>query len=557
MEIFKLFGSILVDSSEAEKSISKTEKGAEGLGSKLGSLIGSAAKVGAGIAAGVGAGATVLYGIANNAAQATDRVDKLSQKIGMSRTGFQEWDYILSQSGASVEGLQMGFKTLVGQIDQAAKGTGAGAEAFKQLGISVNDANGKVKDQETVFNEAVVALQKMPEGVEKARLATQLFGRSGAELMPLLNGASGSVDELRKRAHDLGLVLGDDAVDAGVVFGDTMDDLKKSFQAVVTQVGVSVMPIIQQLADWILSHMPQIQSIISTVFGVIGTLVEGFINGIKWLIETVTTWRENNAETLSAIQDRFNQFFGVVMEFIQAFVGWATEFWQKYGDDILQSISIIWDTIQGVFSGAFDAIEGIFKIFSGIFSGDWGEVWDGVKQTFIGVWDTMKALLPGLLDALVAVLGTAVNIFLDAGKGLFNAVWDGIKSVWGSISSWVSEKASWLADKLFFWRKGQEEMSNSQSSPAQPSPSPSPTGSLSRIPPMLAEGGDIRRGGMAIVGEAGPELLNLPTGARVTPLDKAGGITINMNGATIMDDYGVDRMMDRVVERLNALGVRA
>ena len=41
--------------------------------------------------------------------------------------------------------------------------------------------------------------------------------------------------------------------------------------------------------------------------------------------------------------------------------------------------------------------------------------------------------------------------------------------------------------------------------------------------PLLAEGGDIQAAGKAIVGEAGPELLDLPRGARVTPLDREVG----------------------------------
>ena len=64
------------------------------------------------------AGGASLFGMANKATDTLDRVDKLSQKIGMSRQGFQEWDYILSQSGTDVEKATDGFKTLVTQIDQ-------------------------------------------------------------------------------------------------------------------------------------------------------------------------------------------------------------------------------------------------------------------------------------------------------------------------------------------------------------------------------------------------------------------------------------------------------
>lgn len=88
--IFTLMGSVLVDNTKANESISKTEQKAEGLASKFMKGMGVAAKWGAAIGGAAIAGGTALFGMANKAADTTDRIDKLSQKIGISRTGFQE-----------------------------------------------------------------------------------------------------------------------------------------------------------------------------------------------------------------------------------------------------------------------------------------------------------------------------------------------------------------------------------------------------------------------------------------------------------------------------------
>src|SRR5690606_3647300 len=270
MEIFRLFGSIFINSDEAEKSISKTEEKAEGVGSKLGSMIGTAAKWGTAIVGGATVAAGALMGVATKTAATTDRIDKLSQKIGVSRQGFQEWEFILSQSGTDIEKLQMGMKTLVSQVDQADKGVGKGADNFARLGISVRDTTGNLKDQETLFNEVMVDLQNMEDGTEKARLANELLGRSGSELMPLLNGAAGSIDAMKQQARDLGLVISDDAVDAGVLFTDTMDQLKRSFSAMSTGIGASVFPIVQQFAEFIIANMPMIQEVLGNVMNSLG-----------------------------------------------------------------------------------------------------------------------------------------------------------------------------------------------------------------------------------------------------------------------------------------------
>ena len=91
MEIFKLFGSILIDSDKADKSLQKTGKHTESMGSKLGKGLKTAVGFGIGLAAAGAAGAAALFGVATKSAEATDRIDKMSQKMGMSKKGFQEW----------------------------------------------------------------------------------------------------------------------------------------------------------------------------------------------------------------------------------------------------------------------------------------------------------------------------------------------------------------------------------------------------------------------------------------------------------------------------------
>ena len=208
MELFKLFGTIAVNTSDAEKSI-------DGVSSKAGKLGESMQKVGSKVSnvgskvSGVGkkltksvtlpvaAAGTALIGFANKSASTADNIDKMSQKIGISRQAYQELDFVCSQSGTSVDTLKMGVKTLTAAMDGAASGTKSNVEQFQKLGVSVVDSNGKLRSQEDVMWDVFSALQKMDNQTEKARLATELFGKSGSELMPMLNGASGSIESMK------------------------------------------------------------------------------------------------------------------------------------------------------------------------------------------------------------------------------------------------------------------------------------------------------------------------------------------------------------------------
>ena len=197
--------------------------------------------------AGIGAAFGAVTLAAKKFAETTDRIDKMSQSIGISRKTFQEWDYIMGQNGASIESLEMGMKTLVDQITNTSTAADKNSTALGKLGISVTDVNGNLKDQETVFNEVVSALQAMPQGTQKAALANELLGRSATELMPLLNQTAEGTEALRKNAYDLGIVLSDQAVTAGVAFVDALDDLKKAGSGFLNNVVAPLIPLLVDL----------------------------------------------------------------------------------------------------------------------------------------------------------------------------------------------------------------------------------------------------------------------------------------------------------------------
>lgn len=240
MEIFQLFGSIFVDNSEANNSISKTGAEAEksgGLLEKMGGVAKTAALAVGAAAIGI---ATAITGIAVSSANAGDRVDKMSQKLGVSREGFQEWDYILSQNGASIDSLGVGMKTLQNAMDDISEGGSKASDAFKKIGLNIDEV--KNMSPEEAFAATVKALQEMPPGAEKTARALELFGKQGMELMPLLNQTADATDELRQQAHDLGIVLGDEAIDAGVRFGDALDAAKKAVGGFANAFGAEILP---------------------------------------------------------------------------------------------------------------------------------------------------------------------------------------------------------------------------------------------------------------------------------------------------------------------------
>ena len=448
MELFKLFGSIMIDNKKANESISETDSRASKLVHGFKKGIKTAAVMGTALTGMAVAGGTALFGMANKAAASGDRVDKLSQKIGMSRKGFQEWDYILSQNGMSIESLQGGMKKLNNTIDDAIGGSKTAVNAFGRIGISVDDLKGKSPEQ--VFEMTVKALQGMPDGAEKAALANELLGRSGSELMPLLNGSSKSVDELKAKAKELGIVLSDDSIDASVKFTDTLDSLKRSLGAVVTKVGVAVMPIMQKAADWVIANMQTIQMVMGTVFKYIGQFVSAAVDVFQTyflpVLQFIFNWIRDNWPQIS-------NFIGTVFNLIKDIIHQATEaikvIWDLFGEHIMAAVELVWGIIKEVITNLLNIIRGIILAVTSLIKGDWSGVWEGIKMIFAAVWDNIKTIVStaiGLVKQIILIALQAIGaLFSSIWNGILNLIsniWDGIinkiKSVLNSIKSVIT-----------------------------------------------------------------------------------------------------------------------
>jgi hypothetical protein len=314
-----------------------------------GVAVGIAATGAAAIAAGVGFTALV-----NKTAQAGDRIDKMSQKLGLSRQGFQELDYVLGQNGMSIDQLQMGMKTFATQMDQSNQGVKSSTELFNRLGL---DSSTALKSQEEAFKDVVGAFQQMEQGAEKTALANKLFGRSGQEMLPMLNQQEGSIEELLKTYDKLGSAMSDNAIDNSVKFGDTLDDLKLGIAGMFRSLSSPALPHFTKGMQWLIDKIPIIKK-----FG-----VDAFTS-MKSAIE-------DNQEKIDAIK---SVFFDVKNGIVDAFGS------------------------NGEGGGALDWFinTGIPSVVGGI-----ATVLDGATKTysfFRDNWSLISPIIYGIVSALVA-----------------------------------------------------------------------------------------------------------------------------------------------------------
>lgn len=628
LEIFKLVGSIFIDNEKANDSLQKTDKKATSVAEGLG----KAGKVAAGAAAAIGTAiigtGTALVGMANDASKTADDIDKMSQKIGMSAEGYQEWSYIMEQNGMDVDKLQTGMKTLVNQMDKVKSGNEDAIATFQQLGVEVLNADGSMRSQEEVMNDTIRALAGMENSAERAKLATELFGKAGTEMAPMLNQGAGAIDDLKQRAHDLGLVMSDEAVKAGVEYGDLSNDLQKAFSMLKTNLGTALLPVlisvikkliefvptlqklgeklgpiassfieqlIPPLADLAASLLPQmlglvetlipflgditgeivpilvstlqellpplmdiistilpplmdiiklLAPIISTILKTLTPLVVLILQLLEPLMQLVTAILTPILTLLNAILEPLLNIFVEIMSPYTELLGVLIELLAGLLSAILQPLCVILEAIitpmltiiNKCIQPMFDllkkftawlepTVSKMSEFLGGFFSFLIQEIGTNVKNKVDEFWTMIKRVGEFFTGTFVPKMTGAFNSVKDT----FSRIWDGLKQMFrDGVNSWIDvintfirglnmiQPPQWLADKVGISGISMGEI------------------------PRLATGGEVQKQGRVMVGEDGPEYLDLPVGAKVTPLNKS--------------EIDYDKLASAVVRALKASG---
>lgn len=237
-----------------EKSLKQIESSGEKASKGLASLTDRAASLSKGIkimAVAAAAAATIggLAVLTKKAIDAASAINDTSENLGFGVEALQEWRYAAELSGVSQERFDKSLQKFIRNIGEAAQGTGAAKTAFDTLGITVTDAQGNLRDTESVLNEVSDALQGVEDPTARVRLAFNLFGKDGVALVNLLSNGSAEIEKMRQRARDLGIVLEEDLIRNADKAGDELDTLSKVVSVNMARALLDLAPLITDVVS--------------------------------------------------------------------------------------------------------------------------------------------------------------------------------------------------------------------------------------------------------------------------------------------------------------------
>jgi hypothetical protein len=232
----------------------------------------------AGLATAGAAGGAAIFAMTKNAINLADEIGKTAQKIGMTSESLSKLEYAAKLSDVSLGQLQVG-------LGQLSKNMQAGNEAFAALGVNVTTASGNLRSTEEVLLDVAERFADMPDGAEKTALAMQILGRSGADLIPMLNAGRDGLTEMTEEAVRLGLEISGATSKAAEGFNDNLTRLSSALTGIGNKIAERSAPAMKNLTDRFVKFVDEGQ-IVDRVAGAIGTAMDKLAEAVQWVSAT-------------------------------------------------------------------------------------------------------------------------------------------------------------------------------------------------------------------------------------------------------------------------------
>lgn len=277
-------------------------------------------------------------------------------------------------------------KKEIENMGKVTESTKLNVKLFDDLGVSLQDANGKLRTTDDVLLDTIEALANMEDDVQRDIVANQIFGKTFTEMRPLINGGADSIRELMQEAEDYGMVMSDDAVAASAEFEDSLLKVQGTLGGLKNRLGAELLPALTDIMDGFSDFVAGVDGGDKKVADGINSLIQG----------------------IKKVFPEIGRFIGSVKD---AFAKEVPGILKNLASELLKALPQAADTLVGIInellSLAMDMLPGIV---------------DTVSALIIQISNSLSSVLPPLLQKLVTeVIPTVTKSILSAAPDLLQA----------------------------------------------------------------------------------------------------------------------------------------
>jgi hypothetical protein len=306
----------------------------------------SAKNIAAGVAAAVSGAVVAFAAMSKSAIDAADDLSKMAQSTGVSTETLSQLKYAADLSGTSMEGLNTSLRKLQKAQADAARGSDTAQKAFDALGVSATNADGSLKSTDELLLDVADRFSQMEDGAAKAALAQELFGKSGADLIPFLNQGRAGIKALTDEADRFGLTVSTKAGKAAEEFNDNLSRAQAVFNGLANQAAEQLLPTFAAITTNFIESAKA------------GGALEAAVKGLAVILKTLVT---AGIVVVSVFEQLGRAIYGnaqALQSLVQGDFKAAAQAYKDTFTDIKQNVTEDLETIAQVWSDTVPQVEG-------------------------------------------------------------------------------------------------------------------------------------------------------------------------------------------------------
>ena len=530
----------------------------------------------------VGKAADILAGAANASATSVGELkfslsacSAVASAVGLTFKDTSTALAVFAQNGLKGSDAGTSLKTMLMNLQPS---TDKQVGLFKKLGLSAADgsskffdAKGKLKGLSDIAGLLQTSMGKLTQaqrlqametmfGSDAIRAANILFkeGKKGVTGMASavdkikavdvaaerLNNLNGSMEQLKGSLETAAIAMGTAFLPVLRKITDKLTDLTNKFMklspetqrniVVIAGIAAVIGPLLIVIGSLIsaVGTIAGAMSFLAGIFSPVGLAIVAVVVVIGVLIAAVVDLWNTNAEFRKNVKEAWENIQIIIKTICRA----LKDFWDEWGDEILTILKAAWELIKGAVALAMNEISGTIKLFTGIITGDWDKAWEGIEQ-----------IVTGRIKAIVDLVQGAINLIKELmtlqSKQKSMDIKGAKSSSAPTFESIGNKKATLEVPSMLNGFKVQKNNTSKN---------------LLR---GFALGTSFAPGGLSLVGELGPELVNLPRGSKVynnsetnKMLGGGGGQwDINLSGTIKVDTgKGMENLNSKAIEKIVA-----
>jgi undecaprenyl pyrophosphate synthase len=302
IEAAKAFVRIIGEDSLLTKSIARVKKTMGGLAStaKAAGAAISKAMLATGIGAivsGVSAAAAAVMRFSSMGAG----IDDVAKRTGASAEGLSQLKYAAEQSGATLEDVEKGMRKLGDVTTQAANGSKSAQEALAKVGVTAEQLS--TLSPEDRLLAIVQGLSQIADPAERASVAMDVLGKSGANLLPMMEDGAAGVAAMMAEAGALGLTLSGPQAEAAAAFDDAFAKLSATFSTFSKVVGSALAPVLADVMNFISGAIPVAMQLANVIGGVVVSAAQRGWQALSLMLEGFAPIIQAAKDTFGGIVD--------------------------------------------------------------------------------------------------------------------------------------------------------------------------------------------------------------------------------------------------------------